>query len=219
MSRSNHSSRTIRGRLGAGTAVLTFALAASRACPSPSPAPGQAAPWIAPDAEIARVNPVAVTGESLKRGGEIYQMQCAACHGVGGRGDGPTRNFVPMNPPDLSDAEFAAGRTDGEWFWKISTGRPPMMPFEGHIRTEDMWHVVNFTRSLSAPDGMAEMPSGANEGFAAADPERESASTTAPKKKKRGLRRAIGVTEVLVAGLLLSWIYMFKRRRKLARGR
>ncbi len=28
-----------------------------------------------------------------------YQNHCAECHGLGGRGDGPSRLTIPMNPP------------------------------------------------------------------------------------------------------------------------
>jgi mono/diheme cytochrome c family protein len=28
-----------------------------------------------------------------------YQNYCAACHGLGGKGDGPSRLTIPMNPP------------------------------------------------------------------------------------------------------------------------
>jgi len=114
-----------------------------------TPPPG---PWIAPDEEKANANPIPATKESIERGHVLFHENCEACHGKEGHGDGPSREFIVMNPANLADPKFAASRTDGEWFWKISTGRPPMLAYEDYMEDEDRWNLVNFVRTLSAAE-------------------------------------------------------------------
>ena len=46
----------------------------------------------------------------LVRGRVIFLERCVACHGVEGRGDGPTAKFVTGPPPgNLTDAEWKHG--------------------------------------------------------------------------------------------------------------
>jgi mono/diheme cytochrome c family protein len=50
-------------------------------------------------------------------------------------------------------ANFAvAGRinkeTDGELFWKITNGRPPMPPWQ-QLPAEQRWELVNYLRTLA----------------------------------------------------------------------
>ena len=35
-------------------------------------------------------------------GRQMYQQYCAACHGLGGRGDGPVSSSLVKHPPDLT---------------------------------------------------------------------------------------------------------------------
>jgi mono/diheme cytochrome c family protein len=49
-------------------------------------------------------------------GGPIFQRYCASCHGLGGRGDGPTAGSLRTRPADLTGiakrrgGEFPAGK-------------------------------------------------------------------------------------------------------------
>ncbi|MBI1783966.1 cytochrome c, partial [Candidatus Sumerlaeota bacterium] len=83
---------------------------------------------------------------------------CATCHGNEGKGDGSSREFIPMNPANLSDPAFASKKTDGEWYWKITTGRTPMNAYEDYISEEDRWNVINYIRTFSAETGRAAAP-------------------------------------------------------------
>lgn len=112
--------------------------------------------WRAPAAEGARVNPVPASPMALARGRTLYQKHCESCHGPTGKGDG--RAADEERPPhDLTDASVQAKMTDGEAFWKVSTGRREngdvIMPaFTTKIPLDDdRWKLVIFVRSLAPP--------------------------------------------------------------------
>ena len=102
------------------------------------------------DPEAAKVkNPVAATPESIAAGKQLFQRSCAPCHGTNGQG-GSGNDLIP-GAPDLTDAEWKHGSTDGEIFSVIKNGVPPelnMVPFGDQIRDPEIWNVVNYIRSL-----------------------------------------------------------------------
>jgi mono/diheme cytochrome c family protein len=115
---------------------------------------GDDAPWVAPQAEQAKANPVSPSKDALKRGRALFLKNCATCHGQGGRGDGPAAAFGMVTPRDLTSPTVQARLTDGEIFWKLSKGRRVgsdvlMPPGEEKMSSEeDRWKVVLFVRSL-----------------------------------------------------------------------
>ena len=107
----------------------------------------------APAAKAVK-NPVASTPASITAGAAVYKKYCAFCHGVTGKGDGP---LAPKgsDPADLTDKEWDHGSTDGEIFALIQNGvggDSKMVAFKGKIPDQDMWHVINFLRSLGPKD-------------------------------------------------------------------
>lgn len=108
-----------------------------------------AAEWIIPEEERQVANPVERTAESVEIGRELYEQNCETCHGPAGTGDGPGARVLEARMPNLQDTEWAAEKTDGEWFYKIAVGKDPMVGYEDFLEEEEMWHVVNYVRSLS----------------------------------------------------------------------
>jgi mono/diheme cytochrome c family protein len=99
-------------------------------------------------------NPVASTPASITAGAAAYKKYCAFCHGVTGKGDGP---LAPKDakPADLTDAKWDHGATDGDIFNLIQNGggaNSKMVAFKGKMPDQDMWHIVNFIRSLGPKD-------------------------------------------------------------------
>jgi mono/diheme cytochrome c family protein len=95
-------------------------------------------------------NPVAATPASVTAGAAAYKKYCAFCHGVDAKGNGP---LAPKdsNPPDLTDATWTHGSTDGELFTVITTGAGPnskMVGFKGKMPDQDLWNIINYLRSL-----------------------------------------------------------------------
>jgi copper transport protein len=97
-------------------------------------------------------NPFPADAASLARGQEVYQAQCASCHGVTGRGDGPAGVVLRPRPADFR-VHMAAGHTDQELFDWVTNGvdGTAMPPFRDTLTEEERWHVINFLRTFANP--------------------------------------------------------------------
>ncbi len=102
--------------------------------------------WAAPAEAAQRRNPVPASEESVKRGGEIYQANCASCHGVKGGGDGPASAALQPPPPDL--VVMAPQHSDGDLAWKIEEGRGVMPAWKNALSQNEIWDVVNYLKQL-----------------------------------------------------------------------
>jgi len=95
-------------------------------------------------------NPVVASPDSIAAGKALYQRYCATCHGLDATGGSGSDISPPA--PDLTDAEWKRGSTDGEIFSVIKNGVPPelnMEPWGDRIKDPDIWNVVNYVRSLA----------------------------------------------------------------------
>jgi mono/diheme cytochrome c family protein len=97
-------------------------------------------------------NPVAVTPASIASGKQIYDKQCAGCHGDAGKGDGSMGTELNPKPADLTDADWKHGSSDGEIFTVIRDGvkNTGMKPYARKITTNQIWDVVNYVRSMAS---------------------------------------------------------------------
>jgi copper transport protein len=96
-------------------------------------------------------NPVALTAESVATGRELYVEHCATCHGDAGEGDGPIAGTLQRPPADLT-APHVSIHPDGDLAYWIHSGIPPAMPgFSDQLSDLEVWHLVNYVRSLSDP--------------------------------------------------------------------
>jgi mono/diheme cytochrome c family protein/glucose/arabinose dehydrogenase len=102
-------------------------------------------------------SPVAATPQSIAAGKRVFDANCAACHGNLAQGAvkaGITISILEeqkaRQPPDLTDGQWDHGSTDGEIFAVIKRGLPPTMMagYDGRIPDTDIWHIVNYLRSL-----------------------------------------------------------------------
>lgn len=105
-------------------------------------------PWPAPEAAKKRKNPVAATPLSLQVGAKLYRENCLVCHGEKGDGNGPWREKMPLDPPDFTDVHMMGEMSDGEIFWKVSTGRELMPGFQKQLSERQRWCLVNYLRTL-----------------------------------------------------------------------
>ena len=94
-------------------------------------------------------NPIASSPESIAAGKQVYTRTCAPCHGTSGEG-GPGNDLIPA-APDLTDATWDHGSTDGEIFTNIRDGIGPKFEMKGQkgkLMDNDIWNVVNYLKSL-----------------------------------------------------------------------
>lgn len=84
----------------------------------------------------------------LVLGEKLYSRDCAACHGLDGRGDGIMARDLPEEPPDWTDAERLMGASDALLHGKIVRGGMGTgMPGWGDIYTDaEAWAVAAFVR-------------------------------------------------------------------------
>jgi cytochrome c553 len=110
------------------------------------------------------VNPIAADEVSVARGEQLYQINCAVCHGTtGSETTTVSAFFVKVKPANLTSAEIQA-LSDGSIFLTISNGsfNPnnslfPDVEFSGqcpplneNLSIRERWDVVNFIRTLAA---------------------------------------------------------------------
>jgi mono/diheme cytochrome c family protein len=107
----------------------------------------QVKPWVVPANFKSMKNPVAMSDASKAAGQALYAKTCTPCHGKTGLGDGVKSKSLktPMN--NFTSAEFQ-NQADGELFYKTKTGRGEMTKYEGKLTDNDIWNLVNYTRSF-----------------------------------------------------------------------
>ena len=103
-------------------------------------------PWTTPDSEKHRKSPVAAGPKVVEPGTKVAQVNCASCHGNTGKGNGPAAMALSPKPADWTSKKVQ-DETDGEIFWKITTGRGAM-PSWKHLPEHDRWALVQHIRSL-----------------------------------------------------------------------
>jgi mono/diheme cytochrome c family protein len=96
-------------------------------------------------------NPAKATAESIEAGKTAYMKYCKFCHGEDAKGNGA---LAPKDthPPNLIDATWDHGSTDGEIFTSIKEGIGPkfdMKAMKAKMMDADIWNVVNYLRSIA----------------------------------------------------------------------
>jgi mono/diheme cytochrome c family protein len=134
--------------LAARTGGLALAAVVLLVLGAGGPAPAQAqAPWVAPASEKAKKNPLPSAKKTVEQGEKIAKVNCVSCHGSKGKGDGAAAAALNPKPADWT-SKRVQDETDGEIFWKITTGRGAM-PSWRHLPDNDRWAVVRYIRTLA----------------------------------------------------------------------
>ncbi len=111
--------------------------------------PGVIVP-VAPASARLLHSPIAPTPNQIAAGQQIYQQNCAVCHGARGKGDGPAAANLNPKPFDLT--VHAPMHTEGELYWWVTNGiTGTAMPVWGN-RLSDLqrWQVVTFVKTFGA---------------------------------------------------------------------
>ena len=94
-------------------------------------------------------NPYPLNQESVEIGRTAYTTTCATCHGDTGIGDGPAG--LALNPPPADLAIHVPLHTDNELYSFIADGieGTPMVAQLGSLTSDEIWHLVNYIRTIS----------------------------------------------------------------------
>lgn len=106
-------------------------------------------------------NPYNADEASLTQGKQLFQVTCAPCHGVEGKGNGPVvqnkpndditkaiRRF-PIPAPNLSGAGSAPSmRSDGYLYLTIRNGGVGMPKYGLSLTDQERWAIVSYIRTL-----------------------------------------------------------------------
>jgi mono/diheme cytochrome c family protein len=86
--------------------------------------------------------------EAADQGAQIFNLNCAACHGPQGHGDGPAGESLDPRPRNLAEIQTKA--EDDFLFWRIREGKPgtSMVGWKGILSDEQIWQTVSFIRIL-----------------------------------------------------------------------
>jgi mono/diheme cytochrome c family protein len=104
--------------------------------------------WVAPKEAQKLENTLENSERVLNAGKQIYAQLCSVCHGKAGAGDGVTAAALNPKPADLT-SEAVQEQTDGEIYWKMWEGRPPMPGFKSQLSEQQAWAIVHYIRSLN----------------------------------------------------------------------
>lgn len=96
----------------------------------------------------ALTNPIEATPDSVARGRQRYVYSCRQCHGNKGAGDGDMSHAGGV-PSDFTDDVWTYGDSDEEIFLVIKEGvSADMQGYKTQIPDDDIWHLVNYLRTL-----------------------------------------------------------------------
>ena len=103
--------------------------------------------------EASTKNPVAADASSIAAGKQLFEKNCASCHGKTGKGDGMMGEELNPKPADLTSTTRKHGSSDGEVFAVVKGGvkGTGMKGFNSKLTTHQLWDVVNYVQTLSGP--------------------------------------------------------------------
>lgn len=111
------------------------------------------------DEAMKLANPIPASPESLKVGGRLFKIYCAACHGLTGKADSPVSGKI--GAIELTGEYVQKQLTEG-WIWGTITFGSAVMPAYGKpaegggsndLSPEERWHVVNYVRNALVNSG------------------------------------------------------------------
>ena len=97
------------------------------------------------------------TAEAISKGKELYDVTCAYCHGLDGKGDGPAADFLIPAPRDFSEGIYKFRRTlsgivpsDWDLYESITKGiHGTSMIRWKDLPEEQRWWLVHYIKTFS----------------------------------------------------------------------
>jgi mono/diheme cytochrome c family protein len=118
-----------------------------------TPAPGAPASGV-PNLPFVKQIPMEVTDAAMDLGKQKFEIYCAACHGVGGDGDG----LVARRADELAQGYWLAPtsmhsdavrkQAVGQIFYTITNGKGKMASYGAVLTPKERWAIVLYVRAL-----------------------------------------------------------------------
>lgn len=100
-------------------------------------------------------NPYHITDAAIANGKELYNINCAICHGAKGDGNGylvrDDGGVYPVQPAILTNDEFV-NASNGRYYHSIMYGKNLMGSYKDKLAYKERWDVIHYIRSLQAKD-------------------------------------------------------------------
>ena len=99
--------------------------------------------------EAARVlrNPLVASGARLEHGKQLFETNCAPCHGVEGAGDGPVASHTLVPATNLTVGAVTE-RSEGYLYATIRNGGTVMPAYGDAMSSTERWELVLYVRQL-----------------------------------------------------------------------
>jgi mono/diheme cytochrome c family protein len=105
--------------------------------------------WAVPEYTKGLKNPFTGNVSATTEGQRIYEQMCVLCHGIRGEGNGEAGLSLEEKPANFLALKNIPNETDGELFWKITVGKPPMSSYDELLTEDQRWKLVNYIRVLN----------------------------------------------------------------------
>ena len=102
--------------------------------------------WMAPKDAAQKQNPIAMNQVSVNHGKEIFMQYCAYCHGDSAKGLDAKATGLKQNTPNL--LWRLQNHTEGDFHWKIISGKDEMPSFKEDLSEKDIWSLINYLKTL-----------------------------------------------------------------------
>jgi mono/diheme cytochrome c family protein len=138
-----------------------------------------------------RKNPFAGGEEYVSSGRELFDSNCAVCHGLNGQGDTPIgKNLFP--PAANLTSKKTKSKTDGEIYWIIESGLSfvGMPAFKSQLSDKQIWQMVTYIRALQEGSAGGLLPE-----TAAGSSPKPSLSEQTPTQKKSDKETTTGAAK------------------------
>ncbi len=80
--------------------------------------------------------------ETLARGRQIYETNCAACHGADGTGK-------VLGAADFTDLRLVDNRAPRDFYLIVTQGKGSMPAWQGRLSQDERWAVIDYLRTFS----------------------------------------------------------------------
>ncbi len=97
---------------------------------------------------FVEVSPLPVTDELLRRGQQVFNINCAACHSKLGDGNGTPKRINAMAVVANLHDKRIVGLADGELFNTVSYGKGLMLGYAATLPIQDRWAAIAYLRAL-----------------------------------------------------------------------